>query len=477
LATAKELQELVAQERERREKVEQRAKEMEQKSHGLERNLKETLEERDAARNNMQGFNEREEELYRKLRESDRIRREMHSRIMQLMGNIRVFVRVRPPLPGEIEEEKRKIAESQENRRTSIASVDSNKKRKRDSVAPKEEVPFRFPGVYDRDDKKHQMAAGMDDLTKNIIEVQEPYKDRGGLKDRRKKWRFCFDDVFSPNHGQEDVWEAAEPLVQSAVDGFNVTLFAYGQTGSGKTYTMLGEEGNQGIIGRAVKKMFEAKQEMEDLSKGTTKVSLSVELLEVYNEKVRDLLSPDRDQELAVTSQEVVGNIVVPTSTKEDVLHVLSLAQSRRCVKKTLSNSESSRSHMIFTVHFDVTTKDGMQRTGKLNICDLAGSERLSKSGAHLVGGALLEETKNINKSLSVLSNVIERLQAGDKNVPFRESKLTWLLRNSLSGNSKTLAIICCNPLASHIQESLCSLRFAEKANRVDLKAAANFSC
>ena len=90
--------------------------------------------------------------------------------------------------------------------------------------------------------------------------------------------------------------------------------------------------------------------------------------------------------------------------------------------------------------------------------------------------GALLEESKNINKSLSVLSNVIERLQAGDGNVPFRESKLTWLLKNSLSGNSKTLAIVCCNPLAGHMSESLCSLKFAEKVNRVDLKAEANFS-
>jgi kinesin family protein C1 len=94
-----------------------------------------------------------------------------------------------------------------------------------------------------------------------------------------------------------------------------------------------------------------------------------------------------------------------------------------------------------------------------------------------LIQGALLEETKHINKSLSTLSNVIERLQAGDKNVPFRESKLTFLLKDSLSGNSKTLAIVCCNPLPTHVNESLSSLRFAAKVNRVDLKAVANFSC
>jgi kinesin family protein C1 len=108
----------------------------------------------------------------------------------------------------------------------------------------------------------------------------------------------------------------------------------------------------------------------------------------------------------------------------------------------------------------------------------LAGSERLGKSNANAsVGGALLKETKHINSSLSALSNVIEKLQAGDSNVPFRESKLTFLLQNSLGGNSKTLAIFCCSPLQSHFHESLCSLRFAEKVNKVDLKAVANFSC
>jgi kinesin family protein C1 len=170
----------------------------------------------------MEGFSEREDELYRKLRESDRIRRDLHSRVMQLMGNIRVYVRVRPPIPGELEQEADRVAEQQD--------ADS-KKRKRDDN-PSEE-PFRYPGIYDRGDKKAASSHGADDLTKNIIEVTEPHKDRGGLSDRRKKWRFGFDNVFSPDHGQDDVWEATEPLVQSAVDGYDVTIFAYGQTGSG----------------------------------------------------------------------------------------------------------------------------------------------------------------------------------------------------------------------------------------------------
>lgn len=359
----------LASERERREQSEHRLVETEQNTRDyekrikdLEKQLKSTVEERDAARSNMMGFDDREADLYRKLSECNMVRREMHGKLMQLMGNIRVFVRVRPALASEQQQHS------------------SDKKRKRD------DGPFRFPGVHDRQTKRALTAsASGDDLTKNLIEVQEPYKDRGGLSDRRKTWRFGFDNVFGPDAGQEDVWENVEPLIQSAVDGFNVTLFAYGQTGSGKTFTMLGESEQLGIIGRSVHKMFEEKREIETLSRGESTISLSVELLEVYNEKVRDLLSPEPDQDLKVTSNEVVGNIVVQTKNEKEVMKVIELAQSRRCVKATSSNAVSSRSHMIFTLHFVVSNKNG-ERAGKLNICDLAGSERLSKSGAHNVG-------------------------------------------------------------------------------------------
>jgi len=149
---------------------------------------------------------------------------------------------------------------------------------------------------------------------------------------------------------------------------------------------MLGEDGNDGLISRAVCKMFEEKREIEALSRGETQVSMSVELLEVYNEKVRNLLSNEKDQDLKVTSNEVVGNFAVETSTEDEVMKVLGFAQANRCVKATNSNAESSRSHMIFTLYFNVTSRNGVTRSGKLNICDLAGSERLSKSGAHITG-------------------------------------------------------------------------------------------
>lgn len=150
---------------------------------------------------------------------------------------------------------------------------------------------------------------------------------------------------------------------------------------------MLGAEGiNEGIIGRTVRKLFEEKQKIIDLSRGESTITMFVELLEIYNEKVRDLLSSEKE-ELKLTSNEVVGNILVEVNTVEEVLQVLKLAQGRRCVKATNSNNESSRSHMIFTIHFKVTMSDGVTiRNGKVNICDLAGSERLDKSGANMVG-------------------------------------------------------------------------------------------
>ena len=422
-----------------------------------------TQTERDDAQHRVETFDDREEELFRKLRESDRIRRDLHAKVMQLSGNIRVFVRVRPELPGEKAKETKLLeAEQSSNLR----------KRKHGAI---EDAPFKFPGMFDSDGNEEG-----EDLCKNLVEVTEPQKDRGGLKERKKKWRFGFDNVFPPSHGQEEIWQATEPLVQSAIDGYNVCVFAYGQTGSGKTYTMLGEQSNQGLISRAVSKLFESKEEIETLSKGKTSVSISVELLEIYNEKIRDLLSPKntKDQNLKVTSNDVEGNVLATTSSSEEVMQILDIAQSRRCVKATNSNAESSRSHMVFTIHFDVTAEGGVSRKGKLHVCDLAGSERLNKSGANAsVGGSLLKETKAINSSLSVLSNVIEKLQQGNSNVPFRESKLTMLLQNSLGGNSKTLAIVCCNPLSSHFHESLCSLRFADKVNKVELKASSNFSC
>jgi uncharacterized coiled-coil DUF342 family protein len=341
----------------------------------LEQQLAMAQQERDDARLRLETSDDREGDLFTKLRESHRVRRELHNRVMQLSGNIRVYVRVRPTLPGE---KKPPVQPSTANQ------LPGGNKRKHVEIEP--EDFFKFPGMGSSDGKKTNLGA--DDPTKNLLELTEPKKDRGGLSERQKKWKFGFDHVFNQSHQQEDVWEATEPLIQSAVDGFNVTLFAYGQTGSGKTFTMLGEQGNEGIIERAVRKLFDSKMEVEQMSCGDSKVELCVELLEVYNEQIRDLLVPTagsdgKELSLKVSANEAVGNVHQPVSSKEEVSKILNIAQKRRCVKATASNAVSSRSHMLFTIHFKVESKSGISRSGRLNVCDLAGSERLSKSEAN----------------------------------------------------------------------------------------------
>jgi kinesin family protein C1 len=242
---------------------------------------------------------------------------------------------------------------------------------------------------------------------------------------------------------------------------------------------MIGVEGDRGLIPRAVTKLFEAKREIEH--GGQELVNISVEMLEIYNEEVRDLLEynagPDGQLiKLKLSSNEAVGNVKVNARDEQEVGGILKLAQERRCVKATKVNAESSRSHLLFTIHFNgssVGDASVSTRSGCLHIVDLAGSERLDKSGSH---GALLTEAKHINTSLSALALVIEKLQARKKtdseHIPYRDSKLTYLLRNSLGGDSKTLAIVCCSPHQSHFNESLNSIRFAAKASKVELKEA-----
>jgi Kinesin motor domain len=332
----------------------------------------EMVKEHELTRNDILGLREREAKMIHKIRCLDSIRRAQHNEIMKLKGNIRVFVRFRP--------------ENEWER--------SNRDEQNDPF-------FRFSCI---DDFSRSRSV---DLTKNEVEVLGPRTDRKGLRSSRKLHHFEFDNVFTPKTSQKDIWDATEPLVQSSIDGFNVTLISYGQTGksviyfmtllevhfltlfamkgSGKTYTMLGDDQNKGIIGRAVEKLFVAKNEIENVSGGET-VAISVEILEVYNDTVRDLLSLSSARNVEVMSEKVEGNITISTPTEDEALELFSRAQSKRILKSTNLNTESSRSHIVFTIHFDVSTEGGTKRSGKLNICDLAGSESLSKSGANVVG-------------------------------------------------------------------------------------------
>ena len=253
---------------------------------------------------------------------------------------------------------------------------------------------------------------------------------------------------------------------------------------------MIGDSENQGLIPRSIQLLFDTKASMEKKCKAQKQdvnIDIAVELVQIYNEEVYDLLPPDAGPngellKVDVNSHEAVGNCRVIATCKQDVDNVLQLAQSRRCVKATKSNAESSRSHLLFTIHFNVSSDSNkdLVRNGCLHIIDLAGSERVDKSGSV---GDRLTEAKHINTSLFVLSLVIEKLQEEQKLqkksnskqkkkpcIPYSHSKLTYLLRNSLGGDSKTLAIVCCSPSQDHFHESHNSIRFAAKASKVELK-------
>lgn len=239
---------------------------------------------------------------------------------------------------------------------------------------------------------------------------------------------------------------------------------------------MIGDSQHPSIIPRSIQMLFDTKDDIEKGHGQSVNVSIGVELLEIYNEQVYDLLSPDtgrggKRDKVDLNDHRTEGNVVAPASSREDVETYLELGLSRRCVKATKSNSQSSCSHLHFAIHFQVasSTNEDLNSNGCLRILDLAGSECVGKSGSE---GDLLNEAKHINTSLSALSRVINNLQAKSKHIPFLDSKLTYLLKDSLGGDSKTLVIVCCSPRQEDLCESRSSLRFAYNASKVELSKA-----
>ncbi|KAI4390107.1 hypothetical protein MLD38_002255 [Melastoma candidum] len=299
-----------------------------------------------------------------------------------------------------------------------------------------------------------------------------------------QKHSFLFDKVFTPEASQEDVFLEMSQLVQSAIDGYKVCVFAYGQTGSGKTYTMLGRPGHadeKGLIPRSLEQIFQTTQSLK--SQGWN-YEMQGSILEIYNETIRDLLpssqlSIDSSQtENSTAKQHLIkhdanGNTsvsnltVVDIHSTKEVSYLLNHAARSRSVGKTQMNEESSRSHFVFALRISGVNMNTEQRVqGVLNLIDLAGSERLSKSGST---GDRLKETQAINKSLSSLSDVFFSLAKKEDHVPFRNSNLTYLLQPCLGGNAKTLMFVNISPDSSSIGESLSSLRFAARVNACEI--------
>ncbi|XP_058992953.1 kinesin-like protein KIF17 isoform X2 [Mustela lutreola] len=292
--------------------------------------------------------------------------------------------------------------------------------------------------------------------------------------------QFTFDGAYYMDHFTEQIYnEIAYPLVEGVTEGYNGTIFAYGQTGSGKSFTMQGlpdPPSQRGIIPRAFEHVFESVQCAEN-----TKFLVRASYLEIYNEDVRDLLGTDTKQKLELKEHPERGVYVKGLSmhTVHSVAQcerIMETGWKNRSVGYTLMNKDSSRSHSIFTISIEIYAVDerGQDhlRAGKLNLVDLAGSERQSKTGAT---GERLKEATKINLSLSALGNVISALVDGRcKHIPYRDSKLTRLLQDSLGGNTKTLMVACLSPADNNYDETLSTLRYANRAKNIKNKPRIN---
>ena len=289
--------------------------------------------------------------------------------------------------------------------------------------------------------------------------------------------RFNYDFVFAPGSEQKKVYEStALPIVEAVMQGFNGTVFAYGQTSSGKTFTMSGpdifDEEMKGIIPRMVTTVFDRILKSDESSEFLVKIGFC----EIYNEKIKDLIDPSR-KDLKVQEDKARGVYIAGLSEHyvfngDELLNFMSLGQENREVASTLMNAGSSRSHSIFiTTINQKSTKDFSEKTGKLFLVDLAGSEKVGKTGAV---GKVLEEAKNINKSLTTLGKVINNLTDGSPHVPYRDSKLTRVLQDSLGGNSKTALIITCSPSPWNESETMSTLRFGDRAKAIKNKPKVN---
>ncbi|XP_065808686.1 kinesin-like protein KIFC3 isoform X4 [Labrus bergylta] len=359
------------------------------------------------------------QELLRKYKREMNLRKKCHNELVRLKGNIRVFCRVRP-----VSQEEQDSADSK-----TMLSFDSED----DAI------------LY--------------------------------LSNKGKTMTFELDKVFSPQATQEEVFQEVQSLVTSCIDGFNVCIFAYGQTGSGKTYTMEGVLDDPGINQRALRLLFsEVTEKAPDWD-----YKITVSMVEIYNETLRNLLGENPTDKLDIKmNPDGSGQLYVPGLTEfvvqspEDINKVFELGHMNRATACTNLNEHSSRSHalLIITVSgFNAST--GNRTQGKLNLVDLAGSERIAKSGAE---GSRLREAQCINKSLSALGDVINALRGKHSHVPFRNSRLTYLLQDSLNGDSKTLMMVQVSPLPNNMSESVCSLKFAQRVRSVELSLSSSFS-
>ncbi|XP_023818936.1 kinesin-like protein KIF11 isoform X2 [Oryzias latipes] len=334
---------------------------------------------------------------------------------------------------------------------------------------------------------ERKSSYGVIDCDQNRKEVNVK---TGGLNDKAARKTYTFDMVFGPAAKQIDVYRSVVcPILDEVIMGYNCTVFAYGQTGTGKTFTMEGERSQDeqftweedplaGIIPRTLHQIF------EKLSENGTEFSVKVSLLEIYNEELFDLLSPTEDVterlQLFDDPRNKRGVVVrgleeVTVHNKDEVYHILERGSAKRRTASTLMNAYSSRSHSVFsvTIHMKEITLDGEElvKIGKLNLVDLAGSENIGRSGAV---DKRAREAGNINQSLLTLGRVITALVEKRPHIPYRESKLTRILQDSLGGRTKTSIIATVSPSSSNLEETLSTLEYASRAKNIMNKPEVN---
>ncbi|KAF7559564.1 hypothetical protein G7046_g4587 [Stylonectria norvegica] len=358
-------------------------------------------------------------------------------------GNIKVVVRVRPFNGREIDRRSKCIVEMKGNQ-TVLTSADGHTKGAKDTG----NKTFAFDRSYWSFNKSDSNYAGQSSL---------------------------FDDL-------------GKPLLDNAFQGYNNCIFAYGQTGSGKSYSMMGYGKEVGIIPMICQDMFERIVAIQGNS--ANKCTVEVSYLEIYNERVRDLLNPSTKGNLKVREHPSTGPYVedlakLVVSSFQEIEHLMDEGNKARTVAATNMNETSSRSHAVFTLmltqkNYDAETKMEMEKVAKISLVDLAGSERATSTGAT---GARLKEGAEINRSLSTLGRVIAALadlstngkkKKGGTQVPYRDSILTWLLKDSLGGNSMTAMIAAISPADINYDETLSTLRYADSAKRIKNHAVVN---
>lgn len=302
---------------------------------------------------------------------------------------------------------------------------------------------------------------------------------------KAEPFRFTFDNVYDESTTQEMVFAGAGvPLVENCLNGFNSTIFCYGQTGAGKTHTMIGELEDRdlrGLAPRVFEKLFEKIYETTE-KESRTSFEVDCSFLEIHNETITDLLNPSMTNMLireGATGAYVDGLRAVKTMNGAEALELMRRGTQNRKVSETKANKKSSRSHMVYTCFVEKTSKTetGLERKtySRLNLVDLAGSERNRASGAK---SDTLREACHINKSLSTLGRVIRELvenqRSGHGHIPYRDSKLTYLLQDSLGGNAKTSIIANISPMSPNAQETLSTLQFAKRAKNIRQKCRLN---